>query len=354
MEEYEEKILLLEKENLLLKEQIKIFNGTLHGLCEAMNGILIQLEQNIDKTNVLMLAHERLNLIVNNMPYELNDPRKRGKDDFYPEFRSDEETLRMITEEKKSLARFGDGEFAIAFHIRRHKFQRLDERLAERIWQVMNSEHPDLLIAIADNYGCLDKYCEQAAIAIRDYMTDETRKQHRQIIPTNRIYSNTYITRPYVIYRDAFTENPARRFEALKKIWAGKKIMIVEGAQTRLGVGNDLFRKCSEIKRIIAPATSSFDRYDDILKECLRSANQVELFILAIGPSSGILAYDLTVEGIQAVDVGHIDIEYEWFLAGKGTRVPVPGKYNNEVVGGDVVEPVNDPEYETSIIASFV
>ncbi len=354
MNEYEGRILILEKENLRLKEQMKAFNSTVHELCGAMNGILAQLEQNIDQTNKLSMGYEWMKLTAKNISYELNDPRRQKKDYFYPQFRSDDETLRMIIEERKSLARFGDGEFAIAFHIPRQKFQRPDERLAKRIWQVVNSDHPDLLVAIADNYGNLDKYCTQAAMAIREYMTEETREQHRQIIPINRIYSNTYITRPYVIYKDVFTEKPRRRFDALKRIWTGKKVIIVEGEQTRLGVGNDLFGGCAEIKRIIAPATSSFDRYDEILAECKKNSGQADLFVLAIGPSSGILAYDLTVEGIQAVDVGHIDIEYEWFLAGKGTRVPVPGKYNNEVVGGDMVEPVNDSAYEASIIASFV
>lgn len=52
--------------------------------------------------------------------------------------------------------------------------------------------------------------------------------------------------------------------------------------------------------------------------------------------------------------VGHIDLEYEWFLAGKGVRTPVPNKYNNEIAGGDAVGEVDDPIYRSQIIASFV
>ena len=85
----------------------------------------------------------------------------------------------------------------------------------------------------------------------------------------------------------------------------------------------------------------------------MKYADQVDLFVLAIGPSSGVLACDLTERGSQAVDVGHIDLEYEWFLAGKGVRVPVPYKYNNEVEGGEQVEDIKDASYETSIIAAF-
>ena len=36
--------------------------------------------------------------------------------------------------------------------------------------------------------------------------------------------------------------------------------------------------------------------------------------LIALGPTATILAYDLAEKGVQALDVGHIDIEYEWFL----------------------------------------
>lgn len=353
-ENFEDRISVLEQENIRLKEELVAVNSTLREFCTAFSGIISQVESNIKLFETLSRGINQSSCTANNLKYELNDPKGYEKDFFYPEFRSNEETLRLITEEKKSLARFGDGEFSIAFHIPRQKFQRVDDRLAKRIWEVLNADHPDLLIGIAQQYGCLEQYSEQGAAGIRLYMTEETRKLHRKIIPEGKVYSDAYITRPYVLYKDVFSDAPRKRFEALKKIWMGKKVIVVEGAQTRLGVGNDLFSGMASLERIVAPATSSFDRYEDILRECLKQGYRADLFLLAIGPSSGVLSYDLTVQGFQAVDVGHIDLEYEWFLAGKGCRVPVPYKYNNETEGGDCVEPLQDPVYEASIIASFV
>ena len=43
------------------------------------------------------------------------------------------------------------------------------------------------------------------------------------------------------MYKDNLTDAPRKRFDTLKKIWENKNIIIVEGSQTRLGVGNDLF-----------------------------------------------------------------------------------------------------------------
>lgn len=348
-------ILELQRENHQLKVQIQAIKETQHVFYEAYSELIKKVQEDANSIVFFAKYMQCQQECYNNLKYELMDPNRGTAPFFYPDFRSNEETLRLITEEGKSLARFGDGEFSIAFRIPRQKFQRTDERLAGRIWEVLNADGSDnLLIAIANQYGSLDRFNGQTAQRIRMYMTEETRRQHEQIIPLNRIYSDAYITRPYVLYKDMFTDGPRKRFEALGQIWNDKNICIVEGAQTRLGVGNDLFKDARDIKRIIAPPVSSFDRYDDIYQECLDRKDSVDLFLLAIGPSSGVLAYDLALQSCQAVDVGHMDLEYEWFLAGKGTRIPVPFKYNNELDGGDKVEELHDSVYDSQIIASFL
>lgn len=348
-------ILEIKRENRQLKQQICEIQETLQSFYEAYSELIKKTQENAEHIALFSKYTQYLQANCANLKYELIDQVNNQEGYFSPRFRSDEETLRLIVEERKSLARFGDGELAIAFHIPRQKFQRLDDKLARRIWEVLNADEPkNLLLAIANQYGSLERFNDQAAQGIRLYMTEETRRQHEQIIPLSRVYSDGYITRPYVIYKDMFTDAPKKRFEALKQIWRDKRIIVVEGAQTRLGVGNDLLDQAREVKRIIAPPTSSFDRYDEIYRECLDKGDSTDLFLLAIGPSSGVLAYDLALYSWQAVDVGHIDLEYEWFLAGKGTRIPVPHKYNNEFEGGDRVDEIHDPVYDSQIIASFI
>lgn len=347
-------IMEMQKENQQLREQIRQINNTLQEFYEAYGELIKSSTENINKLVSISKCIKFLQVNMDNLKYEILDPKNSQVKYFYPEFRSDEDTIRLIVEGKKSLARFGDGEFSIAFNVSRQKFQRLDDRLAKRIWEVLNGDIPDnLLIAIAKQYGNLDRFSEQAAQGIRLYMTEEIRRQHQEILLSNRVYSDAYITRPYILFKDMFSEAPGKRFEALKQIWKDKKVIVVEGAQTRLGVGNDLFEQAKEVKRILAPAVSSFDRYDDIYRECLNWGDSADLFLLAIGPSSGVLAFDLAEKSFQAVDVGHVDLEYEWFLAGKGIRVPVPHKYNNEILGGEVVSEIHDPVYDSQIIASF-
>ena len=143
-----------------------------------------------------------------------------------------------------------------------------------------------MLIAIANNYGSLQYYTENAADGIRFYMVGgETRKQHTILLEHDRIYYDAYISRPYVMYEDNMTDAPKKRFENLKRIWKGRKVLIVEGAQTRMGIGNDLLDGAEEIIRILAPATSSFDRYDEILEAALKFMKNDMLCLIAMGPS---------------------------------------------------------------------
>ncbi len=351
----EEKVLELQKSNLSQAKEKDAMLKTIHEMYEINNQIMVHISKIIGDQTTLDVNQNITKVRCDNLRYELLDPLLKRDDYYFPIIRSAEETIEEIIQSHKSMARFGDGEFSQIVKLFRHKFQRLDDKLGARLEEVLHSHHPNMLIAIANNYGTLQDYTDFAADGIRFYMAGgETRKQHMALLEHDRIYYDAYVSRPYVMYQDCMTDAPRKRFEHLKKIWEGRKVVIVEGAQTRMGVGNDLLEGASEIKRILAPATSSFDRYDDILKASLEVAHSDILFLVAMGPSAGVLAYDLTVEGYQALDIGHLDLEYEWFLAGKGERVAVPHKYNNELKDDDYAQELHDPVYEGQIVESIL
>ena len=72
--------------------------------------------------------------------------------------------------------------------------------------------------------------------------------------------------------------------------------------------------------------------------------------IIALGPTATVLAYDLCRHNMRALDIGHIDIEYEWFLRGTTGHDIISGKYTNEASGGNIVEECLDKEYLASIV----
>lgn len=288
-----------------------------------------------------------------NVIFELADNRELEQTYFFPKIASGQKAIDRIVEEGCSMARFGDGEFSVIAGRIRHRFQTVeDENLAARLREVLNSDDGRLLIGLANNYGNLDKYTDQAKREIRSYMRPEIRREHMLLLNTDRQYYDAYVTRPYVMYADNKTDAPARRFEQLKRIWDKRKCVFVEGGCTGLGVGNDLFDNASEIRRILGPAQDAFMAYDRLL-ECCMEQDKDSLFLLALGPAATVLTYDLCRAGYQAVDVGHVDLEYEWFLAGEGRRTKVGDKYNNELPDGQEPVPLDSPEYKAQIIADF-
>lgn len=315
--------------------------------CESTNQVLVQSIQTI--INAFDSLSLDMKLLQNNIKYEILDSRMDKGDIFIPNIKSCEETISEIIDHKKSICRFGDGEFACISGNLRAKFTtKYYPELAKRLIEVLGSDEEGLMIALADNYGNLDRYSEQSVREIRHYMTDEVRKEHNQLLDKNRSYYNAYITRPYVLWKDS-NVNAKNRFDVLKKIWDKKDCIIIEGEQTRMGVGNDLFDNATSIRRITAPAIDAFEKYDEILSAALEESKEA-LYIIALGPVATVLAYDLFKSGRQALDMGHIDLEYEWYIQGKGVRQAVPTKFNNEFDGGAGVVDIKDEKYESQIV----
>ena len=75
------------------------------------------------------------------------------------------------------------------------------------------------------------------------------------------------------------------------------------------------------------------------------------LFLIALGPTATVLAYDLFKNGYQAIDAGHVDIEYEWYRMKAKRKVKIPSKYVNEAPNGNIVTVDAGKVYDSQIIA---
>lgn len=283
---------------------------------------------------------------VENMKYEILDEVKCEKIQL-PRIAPVSKTLELIVEKGCSIVRFGDGEFGLIDKCRFHKFQKDDDKLAKRLEEVLYSKEPGCLVAIADNYGSLEQMTERGKDSIRIYMTSGAREIHMRLLDLTREYHNAYLTRPYIYFKDK--EHAGERFDALKKIWENRDIVIIEGHQTRLGIGNDLIANAKSVRRILGPVTNAFDYYEKIMDAALKM-EKTALFLLALGPTATVLAYDLYKSGYQAVDIGHIDVEYEWYRMGAEYPVRIENKYVCEVAGGDEVNEIEDETYLQQIV----
>lgn len=208
-------------------------------------------------------------------------------------------------------------------------YQETNKKLSERLKEILESNKENIIIAIANDFGDLSCYTEEAADAIRGYLCGGTRAEVMKLLDKHRIYYDAYVSRLYIIYRDR--KHAKNVFELFKKIWRGRNILIVEGSYTRTGVENDLFSNANSVKRILCSDKNAFNYYEEILKSICENVYYDDLVLIALGPTATILAYDLAKQGIQALDIGQLDNEYEWFLHKASQRIEIPGKGVSEL-----------------------
>lgn len=275
----------------------------------------------------VMEAEERYEKYRNRL---LNAPYEWGMREV-PHIKSSVELLDRIISEKCSLCRYGDGEFEIMLHRERPWFQRTDDKLAERMREIITSKRGDVIIAIADNFGNLEKYKENAADDIRKYMIPN-RGEITSLLDRECMYYDAYVSRPYMIYKDK--RHAGEIFEHFKKIWKDRKVLLVEGRTARNGIGNDLFQAAKKIERIECPEKNAWDMYGEILQTVKEKTERDTLICVSLGPTATVLTYDLAVAGYQALDIGQLDNEYEWYIRGTEERIPIPGKMVAEVGKG--------------------
>ena len=285
-----------------------------------------------------------------NYVYEALD-KFRNNDIKIPKVKSVQDTYSRIISDRCSISRYGDGEFEIILGNAKDIYQSDNTKLAGRLRDILISNLPNHIVAIADDYGAMEGLREENKNTIRGYMTKEKREKHYALLDMEKEYYNAYISRPYVIYPHDDIKAAGKRFDELKKIWEKQRVLFIEGDRTRMGVGNDLFSNAGSIERIIAPNEDAFDVYEGIYKAALTYGKD-RLILIALGPTATVLAYDLAKAGYWALDIGHLDLEYEWYLKGRGYSY-IPHKYNNEMLGDTHVTEVTQPNYAASILCSI-
>lgn len=255
-----------------------------------------------------------------------------------------EDSINKIKNEGKSIARFGDGELdlIVGGHI---KFQGYNKKLCERLEEILKSKQDFCLIGVPDVINVFNNLTEESeAFWIKNM--DRTRNVWLKYLNEGMDYCTANLTRLYIRHKDR--SNCGKYFSMLKSIWKDRDIVICEGEQTRIGIGNDLLNECKSVKRIICPPEDAFNKYDEILNT-LKKEDKSTLIIMALGPTATVLAYDLAEEGYQALDIGHFDIEYEWYLRHADKKEKIENKYTNEVAQGNETENIDDYEYKNQI-----
>lgn len=291
-------------------------------------------------------------LYLYNLKYEIADELKNNPEAHKaPKVLTIDETLDEIINNKKSICRYGDGEYLTLVDkvpVNYYK-QKYNKKLIQRLRDILVDNSQNILVCLSDTFGSLN-HLTQYEKNIARYQLNIIRYDLYKYLDFNKIYGNAFLTRVYMMLNDK--QKAAHYFNRWKNVWDKKDIVIVEGEKSRLGIGNDLFNNANSIERIICPAESAFDKYDEILKYT-KTLPKDKLVFIALGMTATVLAYDLAKEGFWAIDIGHIDLEYEWFLMQTDVRIPIKHKYIQDLEIHKTDE-LKDTIYTSQIIKKIV
>lgn len=260
-----------------------------------------------------------------------------------------DETLDYIIGNKSSLVRFGDGEInMLAGHS--IPYQDYDEELVSTMRDIIGQEsREELVVCLPDAFTDRFRFTSWAIPFWKDHM-DHYMDFYRELC-SNSWYGSTFVSRPYIDFEDK--SQAKAQFEKLKSIWKNRDLLIVEGATSRSGVGNDLFDEANSINRIICPSHSAFSRVHEIEQEIEKHAAG-RLILCMLGPTAKALAYHLSRKGHQVLDIGHIDSEYEWMKMGAKTKVKFSHKHTAEYNFDQDIEFIEDETYNSQIVAKIL
>ncbi len=271
------------------------------------------------------------------------------------------ESIQYIIDHKCSVSRFGDGEFdcLLAFVDSSGKLKKKDKlpfnpnlyenpspELSAKLFEVLNSSVNNHIVGISRNLKTVEGLIDGGKFW-RYYTASHFIKLY-PLLDLHRKYLDASFTRFY--FEKQNKKLSAKQIALIKQIWEDTDVILVEGFLSRSGIGNDLYDNARSVRRILGPSLSAFRKYDDLMLAIKTYAKKDSLIILSLGITATVMAYELAKMGYWAIDLGHVDIEYEWFLRGVEDREAIRGKFTNECSDGHSPEQCNDPVYLSQIV----
>lgn len=237
--------------------------------------------------------------------YEVLDP---DDEIVIPKILSPKNTLKLLLEQPKSFARFGDGEVAL---IRGESisFQEYDPRLAEAMRDIISSDSDDLYVGINYNYFHTSRHMN--AFNRRFYMLNI--KPVRDFLLHNCNVNRTYIAAGFnQMYMISDGEDLEQYYFNIKNLFKDRELVIFAGEGIFDNLDYDVFELAASKEYVWGPNRNAFSQYDEIYeKACAYDKNKTLCFIL--GPASKVLVYNLAKQGYTAWDIGHMAKDYDYF-----------------------------------------
>lgn len=210
----------------------------------------------------------------------------RVKASAYPHVLGELETLQAICA-GQSIARYGDGEFAMAAGYAM-KTQTHDPALSTRLRQIL-FDSGDCLVGVPNIHPSIET-------PKRTGWNKHLERGCRLLRP-GRAYVSSFITRP----DSAPWINTPDYWALLETLWVGRDIVLVRGSDKSLRP-TDLVG-ATRIREVIGPEQHAWTEYPRLMDEIGVPTARV---LICLGATATVIAHDLCAQGVHAVDLGHI------------------------------------------------
>lgn len=215
------------------------------------------------------------------------------------------DTINYICDRRASISRIGDGEFeCIAGNS--IPFQKHSISLQNRLLEVLGADPYNCLIGfqpyIAVDFDQITNYKQFTYADSCFAQIGHTLIEHTS---SDRIYANAMISRT-----QAFRELGVAE---IKRLWNDRDVVVVTGRGSAFSMEPRLFDNVRSVAHIYGLPAHAFSRYDCLLTACLQFSEH-HLFLLSLGPTATVLAYDLSHRGYQALDIGHVPNCFHEFI----------------------------------------
>lgn len=220
-----------------------------------------------------------------------------------------DETIDELLHTEKSMVRFGDGEI-VMIGGGDLMLQKASAEIADGLKEILAYRYDDLMVTIPGIFGSLSDHHKASRKFWRDHLLF-CRKIYETYCNPDRVYYTTFVSRCYYFAED---RTPCDAwFAKIRKIWENRDVVIVEGTRTHNGVGNDLLDAAKSIERVICPPSDAYSAIPAILEACTPYGKD-RLFLLSVGVAAKFLAAELFRQGYRVLDIGNLDMEYEWYV----------------------------------------
>lgn len=236
-----------------------------------------------------------------------------------------EETIDELIHTDKCMVRFGDGEITM-IRGRNIKLQQVQPEIVEGLKRILSYQYDGMVVTIPEIFDNLSIYRKESRQFWRDHLLF-SRKIYEQYCNSDRVYYNTSLSRFYYALEDK--SKCGQWIEGIRRIWKDKDVVVVEGERTHNGVGNDLLDTARSVERIIGPASDAYGKLGEII-ECCKEYPKDRLFLVSLGVAAKFFTERMFLEGYRVLDIGNLDMEYEWYLSNAGQKEQI---LKHDIVG---------------------